>query len=167
MKNDKEREIFRYSDESENFIGLVSDIKEELDGFFPTKKNPFRNVKSPILWITIKRTNRSAKKDPRYKTLEDDAYCGQGSESKIKQAWDIVKLVSNWIEKETPDFLAISAHGDSSYKKRFHFYNRFLIKRNYKLFYVDYSNYEKTLAVYAKDGLDLKYPNISIDLDRI
>lgn len=167
--NNKYKEIFRYSDATEDFIGLISDFRDEFDEMISDigGKNPLKNVSSPIWWVSITRTKKTAKKRPDYKINEDDALCAQGSTQKVKQAWDIVNLVSKWIEKESPDFLAISAYEDKSCEKRLRFYDRFLHKRNYKIIYIDYYNYNVPLIIYAKEGLDLKYKNICIDFSKI
>lgn len=168
MKSNKEKEIFRYSDGSEDFIGTVLDIRDQLEeDFFHERKSPFKNIDSPVYWISICRTNRTAKKLPNYKINRDDALCAKGDGKKIKQAWDIIELVSKWIEKESPTFLAISPYEDSSYKKRLHFYNRFFLKRNYKIIYVSYDYYTAPLVIYAKEGLNIKYPNIKLNFDSI
>lgn len=155
------REIFRYSTENEDYIGFADDCTSD---FINISVPVLKNVEDPVWWIDIKRTNRCAKKRKGYGKSKSSAIY-EGGSGDLRTLIEIKKRVESWLEKFSPKFLSIGAYRDSVFHKRYLFYHKVLTKCGYRLCYTDYDDWSIPVFLYAREGMNIRYPNVKFTIE--
>lgn len=161
----REREIFRYSSDQGDFIGVVSDLLEDVweQETLPEYKETVRKLRKipgDVLWLEIRKTNKCAKKSKGYKKSLERALYESGN-GDFETAWGIRNQVIKWLRKERPEFLAIGAYRDSNYGKRWRVYHQILTREGYVPYRVEKDFWTEPIMIYARKDLGIKYPKIN------